>query len=133
MRNLHQGLSHIVEGFSGGGHPVGFVENDRIPSAIHRADTLQHGRVLRGAMHRNHPNCVVRNGQSPLLHGFESDFLEAAAEEPVEIGSPLLNQVGGAHHQGAFHETQPLGFPQPKAGHDRLACSRLVGQQEPQF
>ena len=31
------------------------------------------------------------------------------AEEPVEVGYPLVHKMGGAHHQGTFHPAPTVG------------------------
>ena len=79
-----------------------------------------------------HDPQVVVGFERVLAHGLSGDRAEAAAEEPLEVRLPFGDQVSRGDNKGAADEAEPLHLPQVHPGHDRLARSGLVREQEPE-
>ena len=94
---------------------------------------LQHGVTRQlvqagdGEVGLQEPVAGPRRGQ--LVAG---EDLEAEVEAPVQLVLPLLGQAAGTDHQTALQIAARDQLLHQQAGHDRLAGSRIVGEQEPQ-
>lgn len=110
-------------------HAVRLVHDDQIPAHL-----LEAGQDL-GALRE-----VERGDDLVLLHPLVDAelFPEVAAlqhhellvELLPEFALPLEREVRGAHHENPLDESPQLQFADEQAGHDGLARSGIVGQQE---
>ena len=57
--------------------------------------------------------------------------MERLAELVLHLSLPLERQVRGRHDERALHEAARLQLLEEQAGHDRLARTGIVGEQEP--
>ena len=58
--------------------------------------------------------------------------VERQAKQGTHLPLPVSDQAGGRHDEHAPEEPAGQHFPDVQAGHDRLACPRVVGQQKSQ-
>ena len=56
---------------------------------------------------------------------------ELFVELLLELALPLKRQIGGTHDQDALDQASKLELADQQAGHDGLARTRVVGEQEP--
>ena len=111
--------------------PVRLVEHDRVPAGSVRMDRSLHGGIYRCQIQAHNPQVVI-GFERVLAHGLSCDRAEAAAKEPLEVSLPFRDQVSRGDNKGAADEAEPLHLPQVHPGHDRLARSGLVREQEPE-
>ena len=115
-----------------GSHPVGLVEDHRIPAGFLDAQRLPYCWVRCGEMQRHDPCFVGGEVQRVLLDRLKGDRPKPTAEELVEVRLPLGDEMSGAHDERSIDFAETLHLPQPHTRHDRLAGPRFVSQQEPQ-
>ncbi len=113
-------------------HPVGLVDDHQVPVGL-----LQVGQQLVAAGQLVHPGDEQRVRQehlavkSRLDHG-PGQNLEPKAELVVQLVLPLLHQRSGSHDQATGQVAAQEQLLDVQTAHDRLAGTRIVGQQEAQ-
>jgi hypothetical protein len=114
-------------------HLVSFVHHDEIPIGLLqlRLD------VIRIPAHSIEPANGERVLQEPVACPRRFDLvvgqdLERQVEPLVQFVLPLLGQCAGTNDEAAAQVAADEQFLDEQPGHDRLACSRIVRQQETQ-
>ena len=116
-----------------GGELVGFVEDDeviglglRLPETAERAFPGQGVEADDGQVARRSEKGVVGACVDA------ADDAERQAEQAAHFPLPVADQTGRRHDEHAAHQPPRQHFTHVQARHDRLARSRVVGQQKAQ-
>ena len=126
-------VAHLAAG-EGRRHLVRLVADHQIPAAVGRLELLLQRAIARqlvqpgdGEVALQEPVAGARRGQ--LVVG---EDLDAEVEAAVQLVLPLLGQAAGTDHQTALQVAAGDQLLHQQAGHDRLAGTGIVGEQEAQ-
>ncbi len=131
-RGVHrQQFAELVVRRGGWRQPVGLVQYNDIPGSPVRVDRGLDSGIHCSQVHAHDPQVVV-GFQGVLADRLRSDRPQAATEEPVEVSLPFRHEVSRGDNKSAADKAESLHFPEVHPGHDRLAGSGFICEQEPQ-
>ena len=117
----------------GQGEAVRLVDHRQVPVALSSGERLAHSLGAQEVAADDHPVEYVPRvlGRVGVEHR-RVHLLEAQLEALAQLARPLRTQAGRGHDEDPVADVAQLELLHVEAGHDRLACAGVVGEQEPQ-